>query len=250
MAARASHHDLHVKFTAGRYHAAVEKDGDELVDFDATFRAFTSQSHTLGPTPGAQEAWHRGRARYAVWAFRIDEPSVLARVADVGTDLGDAIEAIPAADLHVTAFVAGFPCSGDPRHDDDVPWSLLDEQTVTLRSALRAPLELEIGGANAFASCAFLDVHDPRGGLASLRRSLAAKHREIRFETYTPHVTVGRFRSTRATSPIAATLARHRAAPPIRVSANAIDLVTFDARHAGHAPLVTERIVRLDSTSR
>ncbi len=235
--------------TAEGYDAAVARNGARPVDFDAAFRAFTSRSHTLGPTPGAQEAWHRGRARYAVWAIRIDEPSVVARVADVGTALGDAIETIPAADLHVTTFVAGFPCSGAPRHDDDIPWSVLDEQAVALRAALRAPIELEIGGANAFASCAFLDVHDPRGGLASLRRSLATKHREIRFETYTPHVTVGRFRSTRSTSPIAATLAQHRAAPPIRVTANAIDLVTFDARHPGHAPLLTERVVRVDGVS-
>lgn len=236
-------------FTAGRSDAEVEEDGHGLVDFDATFRAFTSRSRTLGPTPGAQEAWHRGRTRYAVWAIRIDEPRVLARVASLRTALGDAIEAIPAADLHVTTFVAGFPCSGEPRHDDDIPWSVLDAQAVTLHRALDTPIPLEIGGANAFASCAFLDVHDARGGLARLRRALAEKHREIRFESYTPHVTVGRFRATRPTPPIAATLAQHRPAPPIRVTANAIDLVTFDARHDGHAPLVTERIVRLGSAS-
>lgn len=219
----------------------------ERVDFEAVFRAFAERSQTLGPSEGALDHWRRGRARYAVWVVRLAvAPAVHERMARVAAAVGDAIVPIPASEAHVTAFVAGFPCDGDAVHDDDVPWRVLDEQAGALGDALGQPLALHVGGANAFASCVFLDVHDASGGLARARELLARAHREVRFAPYAPHVTVGRFRDTRAAAPIAAQLARLRdEEPPIALRIDAIELVTFDATHDGHPELVTERVVRL-----
>ncbi|MBK7972776.1 MAG: 2'-5' RNA ligase family protein [Deltaproteobacteria bacterium] len=215
------------------------------VDFDATFQAFRARSHTLGPSDGALEEWRRGRSRFAVWVLRILEHAVVERMARVATALGDAIVPVPAHDAHVTAFVAGFPCAGEPRHDDDVPWRVLGEQGVALRAALAAPIELHVGGANACASCAFLDVHDASGALAAARHALARIHPEVRFAPYVPHVTVGRFQDTRAAAPLAAVLARLRDERPITLTIGALELVTFDATDEGHPTLVTERVVKL-----
>lgn len=217
----------------------------ERVDFDAVFRAFGERSHTLGPTDGALDEWRRGRERYAVWVVRVTAPAVIERMAAVAAALGDAIAPVPAGEAHITTFVAGFPCAANPLHDDDVPWHVLDEQCADLTRALAAPVALHVGGANAFASCAFLDVHDPTGGLARAREALGRIHPEVRFAPYVPHVTVGRFRDTRAVAPVATQLATLRELPPIALTVDAIELVTFDATHDGHPALVTERVVRL-----
>ncbi|MFN7950632.1 MAG: 2'-5' RNA ligase family protein [bacterium] len=228
--------------------ASAEPPARRDVDLDATFHAFRARTVTLGPTAGARESWHRGRTRYAVWVLRIDASEVLARMARIAAALADAIEPVAAADAHVTTFVAGFPCQDPPAHDDDVPWTVLDAQAAALASASLRPVEIEMGGANAFASCAFLDVKDPHRTLARVRDELARVHPEVRFAPYTPHVTIGRFRDVRPTAPIASALHPHRPLPPIRVTVRTLELVTFDAHRDGHATLLTERRVRLGGT--
>lgn len=203
--------------------------------FASTWSRFTAAPSTLGPTPGAREAWHRGRPRYAVWVLRVDDPAVLARhaaMADVLAPHG----AQPFTDLHITLFVAGFP-TAHPRHDDDVHPSTLDAQVDALRAADLPSPRLSVGGLNAFLSCTFLEVHDPSGGLDALRVPLEDAHREVRFAPYVPHLTVGPFGDTRPTGPVAAAIAAFRSLPPLPVRPAALELVSFDAFATG--PLTT-----------
>ncbi len=196
---------------------------------------FLAAPATLGPTPGAREAWHRGRRRYAVWVLRVDAPAVLARhaaLADVLAPHG----ALPFADPHITVFVAGFP-TAVPLHDDDVAEDTLAEQVAALTTAALPSPRLVVGGLNAFLSCAMLEVLDPHGDLDALRAPLAGALREVRFAPYLPHLTVGPFGDTRPTGPIADVIRPYRVLPPLPLRPDAIELVTFDASAAG--PLAT-----------
>jgi hypothetical protein len=199
--------------------------------FDETWATFRTRTQTLGPSAGAIDDWRRGRTRYAVWILRVLVREVLARMASVAAQLEDAIVPVQAEDAHVTTWVCGFPATR-PTFDDDVAETTLAAQ---LAAATRlSPPRLIVGAPNAFASCAFLEVHDPHGDLAAMRAALAVPGaREIRFARYQPHVTVGRFRDTRPTAAIASALAALRAgadAAPLALHGCALELVTLDAR--------------------
>jgi len=196
------------------------------------WQRFLAAPHTLGPTAGAREAWHRGRATYAVWAFLLDDPRVSRRCAAVAARLL-AHGARPAAQPHVTVFVAGFPCPAASR-DDDVTLMRLERQRARAAALDVRPL-LTIGGATSFLTCAVLEVS---AELAPLRAALAAESREVRFEPYLPHVTAAIYQDSRPTAPLAAALEPLRELEPFEVRPCGLDLVVFDARRAG-APLAS-----------
>jgi len=204
---------------------------DQVRTFTETWARFRALQHTLGPTEDAIETWRRGRERYAVWALRVADPVVIARMAAVADLLAAAIVPVAAERAHVTVWVCGFPCAA-PRLDDDVAETILAAQRrVAARSARP---RLVVGAPNAFATCAFLEVHDPHGDLAALRVALAVPGaKEVRFAPYQPHVTVGRFGDTRSAAPIADALAPLRAPEHITfhtVADAALELIEVDAR--------------------
>jgi hypothetical protein len=169
-----------------------------------------------------------------VWALRVHDPVVVARMGAVADRLAGAIVPVPRGDAHVTAWVCGFPCAA-PTLDDDVADAIIAAQRAAVsRLRLQGP-RLVVGAPNAFATCAFLEIHDPHGDLASLRQALAVPGaRELRFAPYQPHVTVGRFHDTRSTGPLAAALGALRAggrfgAHPFHDSV--LELVILDARN-------------------
>src|SRR5437764_9998236 len=137
--------------------------------FADTWERFRTLDRTAGPSGNAIEDWRRGRERYAVWALRLIDPAVTARMSAVAERLGDRIVRVRPEDAHVTTWVCGFP-TAVPTFDDDVADAILDAQRAAV-SGLRRP-RLAVGGPNAFATCAFLEVHDPFGDLAALRAAL------------------------------------------------------------------------------
>ena len=199
--------------------------------FGRTWATFCALERTLGPSPGAIEDWRRGRRRYAVWALRVDDAAVIARMAEIAGRLGDAIVPVAPAQAHVTAWVCGFPAVA-PVFDDDIAEEVLAAQRVAAVGLPRP--RLLVGAPNAFATCAFLEVHDPHGDLAALRAALAVPGaREVRFAAYLPHVTVGRFRDSRPAAPIARALAALRDAAPVAlrpVHDGRLELIELDAR--------------------
>ena len=196
--------------------------------WDATWERFVAGPVTLGPTPGAREAWHRGRSRFAVWLLRIEEPAVDARIDEARRCLlGHGARAF--TEPHLTVFVAGFPCEV-PVHDDDVSEAALLAQAAALESSPPPAPRLSVGGVNAFLTCPVLEVHDPHGDLSALRARLDLGAREIRFAPYLPHVTAGLFTDTRDTAPITAALTPLRGLAPFPIAPRRLDLVSFDTR--------------------
>lgn len=209
--------------------------------FDDTWARFNALEQTAGPTDGAIEEWRRGRERYAVWALRVIDPEVVARMAAAAARVGEGLVCVRPDDAHVTAWVCGFPAAV-PRLDDDVAEGILDAQRAAV-ARLRRP-RLAVGAPNAFATCVFLEVHDPHGDLAALRAALAVPGaREVRFARYQPHVTVGRFGDTRAAAPIARVLATLRAegAAPHAIRECRLELIELDARRPDRMTTVWPR---------
>ena len=199
--------------------------------FDDTWVRFRALEQTSGPAANAIDEWRRGRERYAVWALRVIDPAVTARMSAVAERLGDSLVRVRSEDAHVTAWVCGFPAAV-PTLDDDVADAILDAQRAAV-SRLPPP-RLSVGAPNAFATCAFLEVHDPHGDLAALRAALAVPGaKEVRFARYQPHVTVGRFGDSRPVAPIARALAALRAGDrdaPHAVRDSRVELIELDAR--------------------
>jgi 2'-5' RNA ligase superfamily len=199
--------------------------------FGETWATFRALELTLGPTEGALEMWRRGRERYALWALRVADPVVIARMAAVADRLAGAIVPVHPDRAHVTTWVCGFP-SAAPAADDDVADAIIAAQRRAVAS-LPCP-RVVVGAPNAFATCAFLEVHDPHGDLAALRAALAVPGaKEVRFAPYLPHVTIGRFGDTRPAAPLARALAMLRDgehSARVAIADSTIALIELDAR--------------------
>jgi len=172
----------------------------------------------------------------------VDDPAAVARTTRLQAALGTQIRPVAPSDLHVTVWVAGFPVDV-ARHDDDVSTEVIDATVASLRAAPPLAPRLLLGGANAFRSCAFLEIRDPEGGLGALRARFRGDLSEVRFGPYRPHITAGRFPSALATADVAARLTPLRELPGLPLRARALRFVTFDARVAD-APL--EVVHRID----
>lgn len=211
--------------------------------FEETWTRFLAGPTTLGPSPGAREAWHRGRRWYAAWVLRVDEPAALARMEVAAALLDGLARPVPRTDAHVTVWVAGFP-SERCTLDDDIPRAVLDEQARSVESARVPAPRLVLGGLNAFLTCAFLEVWEVDGRLDTIRSMLG--QREIRFAPWLPHLTVGTFPETVPTGPIAARIGPLRDLPPIALRPRALELVEFEAAHP-MSPLHTRIQIPFDT---
>jgi len=98
-----------------------------------------------------------------------------------------------------------------------------------------APLEIVIGGTNAFPESAMLEVLDPEP-LRELREALLAEHEwlggGIPQTAYLPHVSIVYFGANEPASDVAGVLSRSRSLPPLTstVSELLASRLAFDER--------------------
>lgn len=210
--------------------------------FPAVWERFCSAPGLLGPTPGVRADWAAGRPQYAVWAIRIHAPAVQKRVLELQAGLTSWTRPVPAHDLHVTTWVAGFPSTA-PQRDDDIHEQALAAQVRALHG--QSSFRLAIGGANSFTTAPFLEVYDLDGGLARVRTVLEQQGpRELRFAPYVPHVTLGTVTADHPVAPLRTFIEPHRQLAPIEVQVRCIEQLRFDAAQPG-ARLHTHHTVHL-----
>jgi 2'-5' RNA ligase len=184
------------------------------------------RSRCLGPSRGARQAWHQGRSPYLIWGLRLRSPELRQRLRAVQQALGPAL--VPSESPHITLWACGFPAQQPWRSDDLGPAALV-EQRARLGPWLGAPVAVEVGGAGAFASCAFLEVVDPGGQLQAARAALAAQGSDFRAGPYVPHVTAGLFRASLPSAPLLDALAPLAGLPSLALAAR-IELCAIDPR--------------------
>ena len=177
------------------------------------------RGRTLIEGPGVREAWHRGRRDYYVLVLRIgggDDPAaeVLARRAAVWGALAPWLLPASPEDPHVTAWVYGF--GRPPPHP-----------------AEGARVRVRIGGADSFASCAFLKASV--AGAEGIRRGAeaVAAGPEERWAPWVPHLTVGRYGAEVGAREVAARLRGLRWLPGLEAEARLVTCALDPADPSG-----------------
>jgi 2'-5' RNA ligase len=156
--------------------------------------------------------WHRGRKTYTVWILPLENEAIRDKFEAAREHLNGYLLEPYQRQPHITLFVCGFLVDA-PRYEDDFTQAQLGSQIQALENTRMRPFEIEIGGLNSFASAPFLEVHDPQGGIASLRETLANGAREFRTAPYRPHLTVGLYAGAFASEEVVRRLAEFPVQP-------------------------------------
>lgn len=167
------------------------------------------------------------------------------RVRDIQRALNPKVTPTLTSELHITVWVAGFPCETASR-EDDVAFAVLERQRQAVESARLAAPRLTVADACAFLSCAVLEVHDLHGDLAHLRAHLSQALDEVRFANFNAHITLGLFGDAQPTAPLVDRLRPYRGLDGIDITPRTLELIFFDAQLPG-APLATQYAVKLNA---
>ena len=187
--------------------------------------------HTLTADDRDPVDWRRGRSRFGVWVIDADVAPVRERLQRARVHLGDALWP-SRRQPHITVAVGGFLCD-EAVHDDDWAPARLAAQQAALQALALRPFTLQIGRLDSFDSAAFLQVHDPEGGLTRLREALVGSHHEYRDTAYCPHVTVGLYRQAVAKTALTAQLQSLANGPALSLPVTAVHWVSYAAQTLG-----------------
>ena len=208
------------------------------------WQAFVQQGETVPAELRDYPEWRRGRIAYAVWALMLDvqaHPSVMARYQALQTVLAQPGWLLPGyvRQPHITVHVCGFAVETS-RYDDDFTLAHYQQQLAALQQAQPRAFTLEIGGFGSFASAPYVQVRDPEGGLDALRAALSLGSDEWRDTPYHPHLTLGLYGQSIATSDIAGQMHSCRTMPPLALPVRQLELLHYDSRAIGGALQVVE----------
>lgn len=171
--------------------------------------------------------WHRGRKHYTLWLIEPRSEEIYKRVNAAREHLSEFLLKPYQRQPHITLFVCGF-LAEIPHFDDDYSRAQLERHTELLKQSNVGPFRIEIGGLKSFASAPFLEVQDREGGIERLRTLLAADGKEIAWNTFTPHITVGLYSGTFCSKEVGQRISTF-SSKPIRLT---VDRVSFARYHA------------------
>lgn len=200
--------------------------------------AFLAAGHTLRNERRDFPEWHRGRARYALWALDVDLPEIRDAVTRADAHLAGWLLDGYRRQPHITLALCGFP-TATPQQEDDFGPEAFVRQLGALRTAIDGDFTIGVGALASFSSAPFLTVGDPDSGIARLRRALVEKldgANDPDFP-YLPHVTVGLYADCHPSAKVLNHLDQHLALPIIcRISR--LSLQCYAAPEIG-GPLTT-----------
>ncbi len=189
--------------------------------------------------------WHRGRPRYYVWAISAEAATVEARLRRYRAALDGYLITPYPRQAHITMAVCGFLGAVTLRNDDVTP-ATVERQAQRLTALSLPPFAVEVGGANSFASAAFLEVADPGCALARIRQALAPSGEESRTTPYVPHITIGIYNDDHGIDQLVRAMeARHE--DPLELTIDAVGFYSYDARSIG-SPLRLEQRIDLKAS--
>jgi 2'-5' RNA ligase len=188
-------------------------------------------THTLVADDRDPVSWRRGRQRFGVWVIDADVAPVRERLQRACAHLGEALWP-STRQPHITVAVGGFLCDEAVHADDWAPARLAAQQVALQALALR-PFTLQIGRLDSFDSAAFLQVHDPEGGLTRLRQALVGSHHEYRDTPYCAHLTAGLYRRAVAKAALTKQLQALDGGPALRLPVTAVHWVSYAAHALG-----------------
>ena len=190
--------------------------------------------------------WHKGRARYLLWAIDVDGAGVRAQVASARRHLLDLLLGHYRRQPHITLALCGFP-SSTPQCDDDVSLAQIEAQIAALRLVHPRPFAIDIGTLSSFSSAPFFHVDSVGDEIAALRACLAPamvnlNHHE---NDYTAHVTVGLYQGVFPSAPVSLRLAAFPDSSATRCIVERIKLMSYAASDIA-GPLTTHAVYHFD----
>jgi 2'-5' RNA ligase len=197
--------------------------------------------------------WHKGRARYLLWAIDVDCASVRAQVASAGAHLADLLLGGYRRQPHITLALCGFPGKA-PLLPDEVALVQIEAQIAALRLARITPFAIDIGVLSSFSSAPFLHADsDPAGcGMGALRACLTPvplqADPDYRLPDFTAHVTVGLYNGAWPSAQVGLRLAAFPTDTVTRCSVDRIKLMSYACDDIG-GPLTTHATCHLDGSA-
>jgi hypothetical protein len=241
--------DLYLERPAER---AAERPAERPAEHAALRERFRSCGHTIENVRRDFPEWHKGRARYLLWAIDVDIDAVRAQVASASAHLADLLLGDYRRQPHITLALCGFPGTA-PQLPDEVSLVQIEAQIAALRLAGITPFAINIGILSSFSSAPFLHADpadsDPAGcGLGALRACLAAPAASLDYPVpdYTAHVTVGLYNGAWPSAPVSLRLAAFPADTATRCIVDRVQLMSYACDDIG-GPLTTHAHYHFDS---
>lgn len=174
--------------------------------------------------------WRKGRSEFAVWAIDLNQPDLVALSAQYRNHLQHFLLADYVRQPHITVQIAGFPGVTANLADEFTPQQM-QAQIARLMAIKQAPFTIEVAGVDSFTSAAYFTVNDSSGGIARVRQALACAGDDD--FPYTPHVTIGLYRSVFSKAKVMRDLSAGPTFPPLQLTISKISLLTYQAAVIG-----------------
>lgn len=228
---------------------AAERPSVRFAEHAALCARFRACGRTIENMRRDFPEWHKGRARYLLWAIDVDCAGVRAQVASASAHLADLLLGDYRRQPHITLALCGFPGTA-PLLSDEVALVQIEAQIAALRLARIAPFAIDIGVLSSFSSAPFLHADsDPAGcGMGALRACLAAPSASLDYPMpdYTAHVTVGLYSGAWPSAPVGLRLAAFPADTVTRCIVDRVQLMSYACDDIG-GPLTTHATCHFDS---
>lgn len=182
------------------------------------------------PDLAVMQRWHKGRAAYCVWIYRICDARALRQIDDVLAPLSRLPGVLRTKNLHMTVFVAGF-ASDVVAYNDDVTVADLRRQIDVARRCGMGEVRLKTTGLKFDEHAMYFSMEDASDFTKGIRALFGGISREIRFADFMPHVTLAYYRERMELDGIAVQVEKiNRSTQSIAIDHVRLELVALDAR--------------------
>lgn len=157
---------------------------------------FLQASTTVIPTfDHDYPQWHKGREQYSLWYLEIQDAELLVYLNQLRDAFSDILYQPNTRQFHISLYICGFKTQHAKKWDDDFDCVDLNTQIDVLNQLKLNAFKLTTAKLNSFHSALFLEIQDPSGSLALIRKQLTKTSGEIAALEYCPHITIGLYRS-------------------------------------------------------
>jgi len=180
---------------------------------------FIAEATTIKSEDRDFTEWHKGRARYAVWALEIDDASWNNNLLLARAYLQEYLLIGEHRAPHITLCACGFI--------DDQQMQTIQLQVKSLKNSGLQPFTLKIHELDSFLSAVYFSIEDPSGALVKLRTALCLKADDGRLEPYSPHLTVGLYKDSYSTNMLAKKLKAFEILASAEIKINKVSLMSY-----------------------
>lgn len=185
--------------------------------------------HTILADMGDFKNWHKGRTRYCVWMYQLDDEAITQKLTHLAAAISTALGTAPIHHFHVTLFASGF-LSTSIRYNDDITPDTIDRQIDAAKALPHTQPRLVMTGLEANAYGIFITLEDQSATTDKIRNALAHISGEVPRDSFMPHITLGSYLQAH---PLAQVQAILKTLPvpdfPLPIPHCHLELVTLDA---------------------